>query len=103
MDVEPRRLGDWRREKIQVTDVARQSVGAEIDEDGGGGGGGCLARGDSDAPETAGREIAAERGDLVEARARPSPRDGRCCPCLERAAVIHRRWILAARGMVSRV
>ena len=96
MHIDPWGLGDGGRQKIEYSDVAREVVGAEIHEDRGGWGGGFRARRDSDAPETARREIAAERGDLVEARARPSLRDGRVCPCLERAAVIHWRWILAA-------
>ena len=37
MHVDPRRLDDWRRQQIEHADVARQVIGAEIDEDRGGG------------------------------------------------------------------
>ena len=46
MHVDPRRLGDRRRQKIEYADVAGQVVGAEIDEDGGAGAAGgsrCVA------------------------------------------------------------
>src|SRR5271167_4435178 len=103
MQVDPWRLGHGRWEKIEHANIAGQVVGTEVNEDGGRWDGSLRGGLDSDAPEAAGREIAAERGDVRDARARPSPSDGLCRPCLECAAVIHRRWILAADGMLARV
>src|SRR5260370_39899960 len=97
MAVDPWRLGDGCREKSEGADVAGEVVGTKVDEDGGRWGGRFRARREGDAPETASRKIAAERGDRVDAGARPSPRDGLVHPCLDFAAIVHRRRILDAR------